>query len=134
MTDQTAQGPIARRVLESKRRQMRRRVADLGAFQAGREYAAALQKTVTPSEQLADTHPAHAIYIHAQNQMSVMAEQLLQLPEMRSFVKRIGSAEDEYMPSWPPMIYQVERHDGVQVRLRDLATDQTAQSSRRWPL
>ncbi len=183
MNEQIAPGPIARRVLESVRRQMRTKVADLGAFRAGRKDAAALQKTVTPREQLAETHPAHAIYIHSQNQMSVMAEQLLQLPEMKSFLKQIGAAEDEYMPSWPPMspisrsffvcwstydlpvgarresvgtvtvavarecgtdpkllalmqrlqesrmgIYQVERQDGVHVRLRDLATDQACEA------
>lgn len=179
MNGQIAPGPIARRVLQSLRRQMRTRVADLGAFRAGQEHAAALQETVTSREQLTETHPAHALYIHAQNQMSVMAEQLLQLPEMKSLVKQIGPAEDEYMPSWPPMspisksffvcwsmydlsvgarresmgavtiavakecgtdpkllalmqrlqdsrmgIYQVESQDGVEVRLRDLATDQ----------
>lgn len=43
MNDQVAPGPIARRVLESLRRQMRMQVADLGAFRAGREHAAALQ-------------------------------------------------------------------------------------------
>lgn len=183
MSNQISPGPIARRVLERVRRQIRTKVADIGAFRAGREYTAALQETVTSREQLAETHPAHAIYIHAQNQMSVMAEQLLQLPEMKSFVKQIGSAEDEYMPSWPPMspisksffvcwsmydlpigarresvgtvaiavakecgtnskllalmqhlqearmgIYQVERQDGVQVRLRDLATDHLFQA------
>jgi hypothetical protein len=42
-----------------------------------------LQKSVTSKEQLAETQPAHAIYVYAQNQMSVMAEQLLQLPEMK---------------------------------------------------
>jgi len=31
---------------------------------------------------LADYHPAHAFYIYAQNQTSVMAEQLTVLPEM----------------------------------------------------
>jgi len=35
--------------------------------------------------------------------MSIMAEQLLQMPETKSFVKQIGPAEDEYAPSWPPM-------------------------------
>jgi len=179
MNDQSADGPIARRVLRSVQRQMRMKVADLGAFRAGREHAATLQETVTPEEQPAETHPAHAIYIHAQNRMSVMARQLLQLPEMKSFMKQIGSAEDEYMPSWPPMspistsffvcwstydlpvgarretvgtttiavaqecgtdprlialmqrlqesrmgIYEVEGQEGVQVRLRDLVTDQ----------
>ena len=103
MNEQNAKGPIARRVLETLRRQMRLKITDLAAFRAGQEYAAALQKTVTSSEELAEAHPAHAVYIHAQNQMSVMAEQLLQMPELKSFAKQIGIAEDAYMPSWPPM-------------------------------
>ncbi len=103
MNDQHAKGPIARRVLDTLRRQLRLKVTDLAAFRAGREYAETLQRTVTPSEALAETHPAHALYILAQNQMSVMAEQLLRMPEMKSFAKQIGIAEDAYMPSWPPM-------------------------------
>src|SRR5258708_29966059 len=35
--------------------------------------------------------------------MSVMAEQLLELVEMKAFAKIIGAAQDDYMPSWPPM-------------------------------
>ena len=103
MSTQSRHGPITRRVIEALRRQMRMKVVDLAAFRAGQEHAEALQKSVTPKEQLAETQPAHAAYVYAQNQMSVMAEQLLQLPEMKSFVKQIGPAEDEYAPSWPPM-------------------------------
>jgi hypothetical protein len=103
MSTQSRHGPITRRVIEALRRQMRMKVVDLAAFRAGQEYAEALQKSVTPKEQLAKSDPAHAAYIYAQNQMSIMAEQLLQLPEMKSFVKQIGPAEDEYAPSWPPM-------------------------------
>lgn len=103
MSSQLRHGPIARRVIEAIRRQMRMKVVDLATFRAGQEYAEALQNTVTPEEQLAKTHPAFAIYVYAQNQMSVMAEQLLQLPEMKSLAKQIGPAEDEYAPSWPPM-------------------------------
>lgn len=103
MSGKLRHGPITRRVLEATRRQMRMKVVDLAAFRAGQEYAEALQNTVTPKDRLARTHPAFAIYVHAQNQMSVMAEQLLQLAEMKSFVKQIGPAEDEYAPSWPPM-------------------------------
>jgi hypothetical protein len=95
--------PIARRVLERLRRQARSKVANLAAFRAGNAYAEALQKSVLTPETLPDTHPAHAIYAYVQNQMSVMAEQLVALAEMKAFVKLIGSAEDEYMPSWPPM-------------------------------
>jgi hypothetical protein len=103
MSTPSRHGPSTRRVIEALRRQMRMKVVDLAAFRAGQEYAEALQKTVTPKEQLGENHPAHAAYVYAQNQMSITAEQLFQLPEMKSFVKQISPAEDEYAPSWPPM-------------------------------
>jgi uncharacterized protein (DUF1501 family) len=95
--------PIARRVLECMRRQVRSKVVNLAAIRDGNEFAAALQNSVLPPETLREMHPAHAIYAHVQNQMSVMAEQLLELPEMNVFAKIIGEAQQEYMPSWPPM-------------------------------
>ncbi len=95
--------PIARRVLERLRRQVRSKVANLAAFREGNKFAEGLQNSVVTPETLKAMHPAHAIYVHVQNQMSVMAEQLLELPEMRAFAKIIGEAHDEYMPSWPPM-------------------------------
>lgn len=95
--------PIARRVLERMRRQVRSKVANLAAFREGNAYAEALQNTVAAADKLQKMHPAHAIYAHVQNQMSVMAEQLLELPEMTTFAKLVGAAEEEYMPSWPPM-------------------------------
>jgi len=95
--------PIARRVLERMRRQMRSKVVDLAAIRAGNEVAEALQNSVVTPEALKEMHPAYSIYAHVQNQMSVLAEQLLELPEMKTFAKIIGEAHDEYMPSWPPM-------------------------------
>ena len=98
-----SEAPIARRVLERMRRQVRSKVVDLAAFRDGNANAEALQSTVVAPDKLGELHPAHAIYAHVQNQMSVMAEQLLELPEMKAFAKIIGEAHDEYMPSWPPM-------------------------------
>jgi len=95
--------PIARRVVERMRRQVRAKVADLSAFRAGAARAEELQKTVASPETLKELPLGHAMYAHVQNQMSVMAEQLLELAEMKPFVKVIGAAEDDYMPSWPPM-------------------------------
>jgi len=103
MSSQLRHGPITRRVIEAVRRHLRTKVVDFAAFRAGQEQAQDLQNSITPKEQLAKTHPAHAAYVYAQNQMSVMGEQLLQMPEMKSFVKQISPAEDEYAPSWPPM-------------------------------
>jgi hypothetical protein len=70
---------------------------------AGRDLAEELQKTVATQEKLAEFHPAHAAYIYAQNQTSVMSEQLTALPDMAPFVRLISKAEDLYLPSGPPM-------------------------------
>lgn len=98
-----SEAPIARRVLERMRRHVRSKVVDLAAFREGNEFAEALQNSVLTPDTLKEMHPAHAMYVHVQNQMSVMAEQLLKLPEMKAFAKIIGAAQDDYMPSWPPM-------------------------------
>jgi hypothetical protein len=44
-------------------------------FREGNELAEALQNFVVTPETLKEMHPAYAIYVHVQNQMSVMAEQ-----------------------------------------------------------
>lgn len=47
--------------------------------------------------------PLHATYIQAQHVTSVFSEQLSQLPELDAFYEIIAPAEDQYMPSGPPM-------------------------------
>jgi hypothetical protein len=96
-------GPIAQRVLQRIGQQVRSKVVNLDAIREGNAYAEALQQSAIKPDNLKDMHPAHAIYTHAQNQMSVMAEQLLELRDMETFGKLISKAQDDYMPSWPPM-------------------------------
>lgn len=95
--------PIADKLIKKMHQYVRGKVVDLNAVIAGRKNAEELQKTVATREDLADFHPAHAVYVYAQNQVSVMSEQLTALEEMDRFVKLIAKAEDEYMPSGPPM-------------------------------
>ena len=95
--------PIADKLVKKMNRYVRAKVIDLEAVKVGRANAEELQTTVASREELADHHPAHAIYVYAQNQVSVMSEQLTALKEMARFVKLISNAEEEYMPSGPPM-------------------------------
>ena len=95
--------PIAQKLVKKMKRYVRGKVVDLEAVMTGKKNAEDLQQTVATREELADLHPAHAIYVHAQNQTSVMSEQLTTLKEMDRFVKLISKAEDEYLPSGPPM-------------------------------
>ncbi len=47
--------------------------------------------------------PVHAVYAFIQNLTSFFSEGVSQLPEMKKFAKIVSKAEDEYLPSGPPM-------------------------------
>ncbi len=47
--------------------------------------------------------PLHAVYVAVQNIMSVFAECVSVLPELKSYYKTVSDAEEEYMPAGPPM-------------------------------
>jgi hypothetical protein len=102
--DQALTGkPIAERLVAKMKRRAHGKVVNLGDVIGGRAAARGLQKTVATKEDLAGFHPAHAAYVYAQNQVSVMSEQLTALKEMKPFDDIVSKAEDLYMPSAPPM-------------------------------
>ena len=80
-----------------------RKVVNIKNVIAGHAMAEELQETVVSQKELEGFHPAHAAYVYAQNQVSVMSEQLTALKEMAPFADIISKAEDLYMPSAPPM-------------------------------
>ncbi|MEZ6100241.1 MAG: hypothetical protein R3E01_14830 [Pirellulaceae bacterium] len=47
--------------------------------------------------------PIHAVYVFMQNFTSHFAEGVSELPEMKLWARAVATAEDEYMPSGPPM-------------------------------
>ena len=47
--------------------------------------------------------PIHAAYIFVHHITSVFSENVSRFPEMRTYAKEVGDAEEEYMPSGPPM-------------------------------
>jgi len=47
--------------------------------------------------------PVHAVYVYIQQISSLFAEGVSQLPEMKEYAKLAKEAEEEYMPSEPPM-------------------------------
>lgn len=47
--------------------------------------------------------PIHAAYAFVQHITSHFSETVSELPEMRKFTKIVAKAEDEYLPSGPPM-------------------------------
>lgn len=86
--------PIADKLAKRMNRYVREKVIDLEAVRTGKEIAQEMQETVATREDLAGLHPAHAIYVYAQNQASVMAEQLTALKERDRFVRLLSKAEE----------------------------------------
>ena len=54
-------------------------------------------------DKFADLDPCHGIYMLAENIVSLMAESISGMREAKGFARIVGDAEDEYMPSGPPM-------------------------------
>ena len=95
--------PIADKVLRKIDRYQRSKVVDLKEFREGKQRAKSLEQSVTSDSELQKLHPAHALYVYAQNRLSVMAEQLTHLPELDRLNRPLSEAEDAYMPQGPPM-------------------------------
>jgi hypothetical protein len=94
---------IAERLLKALKKHEKRKVVDLAGFRAACDEARRLDETVQRDETFAELHPAHALLVAAQNQLSVFVEIVTALSEMERFSEAIESAEEEYMPTGPPM-------------------------------
>jgi len=95
--------PIAKKIVAKMKLHWQRKVVNIKNVIAGHAMAEELQKTAVSPKELEGFNPAHAAYVWAQNQVSVMSEQLTALKEMAPFVDIISKAEDLYVPSAPPM-------------------------------
>jgi hypothetical protein len=95
--------PIAKKIVAKMQRHRLGKVFNIKNVVDGLAMAQELQKIVASQEELAGFDPAYAAYVYAQNQVSVISEQLTALKEMALFADIISKAEDLYMPSAPPM-------------------------------
>lgn len=95
--------PISKKVLASFKKHLERKVVDISEIRNGKILADELDKSIVKDEKLSGYDPIHAVYIYAQNKMSIFIEQLAELPEMAPIINPYIDAEEEYMPSGPPM-------------------------------
>lgn len=96
-------GALSKKLLASVKKILNQKVTFLKDFRAGKEEAQRLQETIASSEELAELDPLHALYVYGQNQMSVFVDQISSLPDVKKLTNLYVKAEDEYLPSGPPM-------------------------------
>lgn len=95
---------IAAKVAKSLKKERSRTVVSLSDRRASQRAAQEAIDSVSQVDELVERglQPIHAVYVHAQNLLSVFVEGLLLLPELGRFNDIMADAEDEYMPSGPP--------------------------------
>ena len=98
-----AAGPIARKVVAELRKAKRRKVVDLEQWRDAEQTAKEVLQGALPPQGGEDLPPAFAAYSYVTNFAVGLLEILQELPQLRRFIERIEEAEDEYMPSGPPM-------------------------------
>lgn len=83
------------------------KVIDLSGYRQQKQEVEALFSQIKTTQQNIDNghDPLHAVYIHAQNQLSVLVDCLQEIPEpaLDRFFKVIEEADRDYMPEGPPM-------------------------------
>ena len=84
-------------------RSLGKRLSTSGTSKRPKIRAEELEATISSEKDLARLDPLHAVYVYGQNKMSVLVEQLAELPVMSELTEAYTLAEEEYMPSGPPM-------------------------------
>ena len=96
---------IATKVAKRLQKHKSQKIIDLSTHRQIRDQTIAeLSKLNSVEKLIEDGYDVqHAIYSHAQNYISFLAEGLLLFPEFNKMHNILSIAEEKYMPSWPPM-------------------------------
>jgi hypothetical protein len=96
-------GAISKK-LASRFRKAKKQFAGLLRRQATADFAQVPRDVQSVEALVRSGHdPLHAAYVAAQNFTSFFAESVSQFPEFAPYRRVVGPAQDEYLPSGPPM-------------------------------
>jgi len=76
--------PIAEEIIADLTETMKKKVIDIESVKQAKLRAEELQATISSQKDLACLDPLHAVYVYGQNKMSVLVEQLAELPVMQN--------------------------------------------------
>ncbi len=96
-------GPIARDVIASAQYHLEKKVTNLSDWREAKIRSEDYQKTIISRNKLTEYDSAHGLYIYGQNQLSVLIEQLSDLPMLGKLNNAYAEAQEEYSPSAPPL-------------------------------
>ncbi|MDJ0838011.1 MAG: hypothetical protein QNK37_15965 [Acidobacteriota bacterium] len=94
---------IVDKIMKALKREKARKVIDFETLDQARQIAAEQAMKLPSPETLQKTHPAFGIYLFTQNHLVGLLELTSEMRELNQFLDLIEEAQDEYMPSGPPM-------------------------------
>jgi len=95
-------GPISKKVIAGLKKAKNQKIIDFKELKEAKTFAQDLDKTVISEDSLSKYDPLHAVYIYSQNKVSVLVEQLADLPALSKLTNTLEQADDIYLPSSPP--------------------------------
>lgn len=95
--------PISSKIIAGLQKAAGRKVVDIFELRDAKINAENLDKTIITEKQLSQLDPMHGVYMYAQNKLSVIIEQICDLPALSKLADAYENADDVYMPSGPPM-------------------------------
>lgn len=101
-TNALRQGPISLKVLARMKKIIDSKVIDISAWRNALLNAESLESTLISDKQLAELDPLHGVYVYGQNKISIILEQIAELPDLSKLTNAYINAEHTYMPSGPP--------------------------------
>ena len=94
--------PISKKVVDGLKKAKNQKIIDFKELKEAKTYAQSLDETIVSEDNLSKHDPLHAVYIYAQNKISVLVEQLSELPALSKLTDSLSKADDIYLPSYPP--------------------------------
>ncbi len=100
--NKSSKNSIAKKIIKVITQTQKKKIINLEEIKNAKINAEILQKSILTNEEMESYDPLYAIYVYGQNNISLLIEQIAQLPAASKLVSACINAEEEYMPSWPP--------------------------------
>lgn len=102
MLKNTEAGPISKKVSTDLKKFKNRKVIDLAELKNAKIQAESLDDSIISQAKMEKLDPLHAVYVNAQNRISVLIEQVSELPALEKLNNAYADAQELYLPSGPP--------------------------------
>ncbi len=94
---------LTSKIINALRKEKQSKVVNLDEVRRAKDYSQELDDIISKMKKLDNLDPLHAYYTYAQNNMSILVEQLCELSALQKLNNICVDAYEEYSPQGPPI-------------------------------